>query len=78
MGLPPERIAVIGDDLEGDVLGARKAGMIGVAVRTGKYRPEDEERIRAAADLVVDALRWPLTSSSSAPRSSAGSPASPR
>jgi phospholysine phosphohistidine inorganic pyrophosphate phosphatase len=62
LGLPPGRIAVIGDDLEGDVLGARVAGMIGVAVRTGKYRPEDEERIRAAADLVVDSLRWPLTS----------------
>jgi ribonucleotide monophosphatase NagD (HAD superfamily) len=78
LGLPPNRIAVIGDDLEGDVLGAREAGMIGVAVRTGKYRPEDEERIQAAADLVVDSLRWPLTSSSSAPRSPAGSSGSPR
>lgn len=78
LGLPPDRIAVIGDDLEGDVLGAREAGMIGVAVRTGKYRPEDEERIQAAADLVVDSLRWPLTSSSSAPRSPAKSSASPR
>lgn len=61
LGLPPERIAVIGDDLEGDVLGARQAGMVGVAVRTGKYRRADEERIRAAADLVIDSLRWPLT-----------------
>ncbi|HET9228426.1 MAG TPA: TIGR01458 family HAD-type hydrolase [Thermoanaerobaculia bacterium] len=61
LGLPPDRIAVIGDDLEGDVVGARQAGMIGVAVRTGKYRPADEERIHAAADLVIDSLRWPLT-----------------
>jgi HAD superfamily hydrolase (TIGR01458 family) len=60
LGLPPERIAVIGDDLEGDVLGPKEIGMIGVAVRTGKYRPGDEERTRAAADLVVDSLRWPL------------------
>jgi HAD superfamily hydrolase (TIGR01458 family) len=60
LGLPPERIAVIGDDLEGDVLGPKEIGMIGVAVRTGKYRPEDEERTHAAADLVVDSLRWPL------------------
>ncbi|HWM93626.1 MAG TPA: TIGR01458 family HAD-type hydrolase [Thermoanaerobaculia bacterium] len=60
LGLPPNRIAVIGDDLEGDVLGAKEAGMIGVAVRTGKYRPEDEERTRAAADVVVDSLSWPL------------------
>ena len=64
LGLSPGRIAVIGDDLEGDVLGAREAGMIGVAVRTGKYRPADEERIRAAADLVIDSLRWPLNSKS--------------
>lgn len=60
LGLSPERIAVIGDDLEGDVLGPKEIGMIGVAVRTGKYRPGDEERIRAAADLVIDSLRWPL------------------
>ncbi|MES1245596.1 MAG: TIGR01458 family HAD-type hydrolase [Acidobacteriota bacterium] len=60
LGLPPQQIAVIGDDLEGDVLGPKEIGMIGVAVRTGKYRPEDEERIRTAADLVVDSLRWPL------------------
>jgi HAD superfamily hydrolase (TIGR01458 family) len=61
LGLPPERIAVIGDDLEGDVLGAKEAGMIGVAVRTGKYRPEDEERLQEAADVVVDSIRWPFS-----------------
>lgn len=54
--LPPERIAVVGDDLESDVAGARAAGMIGVAVRTGKYRPEDEERARGAADVVLDSI----------------------
>jgi HAD superfamily hydrolase (TIGR01458 family) len=56
LGLPPERIAVIGDDVEGDVLGAKRAGMIGVGVRTGKHRPEDEERLRAAADVVLGSL----------------------
>lgn len=65
LGLPPDRIAVIGDDLEGDVLGAREAGMIGVAVRTGKYRPEDEEKAQEAADLVIDSIakvaEWPPT-----------------
>ncbi len=34
---------MVGDDLESDVAGARAAGMIGVAVRTGKYRPKDED-----------------------------------
>jgi phospholysine phosphohistidine inorganic pyrophosphate phosphatase len=54
--LPPERIAVVGDDLESDVAGARAAGMLGIAVRTGKYRPQDEERVRQAADAVLDSI----------------------
>jgi HAD superfamily hydrolase (TIGR01458 family) len=56
LGLPPERIAVVGDDLESDVAGARAAGMLGVAVRTGKYRPQDEERARQTADRVLDSI----------------------
>jgi HAD superfamily hydrolase (TIGR01458 family) len=56
LGLPPERIAVVGDDLESDVAGARAAGMLGVAVRTGKYRPQDEERARETADAVLDSI----------------------
>jgi HAD superfamily hydrolase (TIGR01458 family) len=56
LGLPPERIAVVGDDLESDVAGARAAGMLGVAVRTGKYRPQDEERACQAADVVLDSI----------------------
>jgi HAD superfamily hydrolase (TIGR01458 family) len=56
LGLPPERIAVVGDDLESDVAGARAAGMLGVAVRTGKYRPQDEARTRQAADVVLDSI----------------------
>lgn len=56
LGLPPERIAVVGDDLESDVAGARAAGMLGVAVRTGKYRPQDEERAGQAADGVLDSI----------------------
>jgi ribonucleotide monophosphatase NagD (HAD superfamily) len=62
LAVPPGRIAVIGDDLESDVAGARAAGMIGVAVRTGKYRPQDEEQAREAADVVLDSIadvpRW--------------------
>jgi phospholysine phosphohistidine inorganic pyrophosphate phosphatase len=53
LGVPPGRIAVVGDDLESDVAGARASGMIGIAVRTGKYRPQDEERAHQAADVVL-------------------------
>jgi phospholysine phosphohistidine inorganic pyrophosphate phosphatase len=54
--LPHDRIAVVGDDLESDVAGARAAGMTGVAVRTGKYRPEDEERARRMVDAVLGSI----------------------
>ena len=56
LGLAKAEIAVVGDDLETDVLGARQAGMTGVAVRTGKYRPDDEERARRMADAVLGSI----------------------
>lgn len=40
LGLPPERLVMVGDDYEGDVLGAENAGIPGVLVRTGKYNPD--------------------------------------
>lgn len=56
LGLPPNRVVMIGDDLESDVGGARAAGLKGVTVRTGKYRPEDEERAREVSDAVLDSV----------------------
>lgn len=43
--LPPASVAMVGDDLEADVLPAMKLGMEGILVRTGKFR---EERYRLA------------------------------
>ncbi len=56
LGLAPESVVMIGDDLEADVEGAIRAGLQGVAVRTGKYSPEDEARIRQSATAVLDSL----------------------
>jgi HAD superfamily hydrolase (TIGR01458 family) len=56
LDVPAGRIAVMGDDLESDVAGARAGGMLGVAVRTGKYRPQDEEQARRAANAVLDSI----------------------
>jgi len=50
----PDQAAMIGDDLEGDVLGAQAVGLQGILVRTGKYRPSDETGVKARADLVVE------------------------
>jgi HAD superfamily hydrolase (TIGR01458 family) len=46
LGTPPAATAMIGDDLEADVHPAMDLGLLGVLVRTGKYR---EDRYRAAA-----------------------------
>jgi HAD superfamily hydrolase (TIGR01458 family) len=40
LGVPPANAVMVGDDVESDVGGALRAGLAGVLVRTGKYRPE--------------------------------------
>lgn len=39
LGVAPEELAVVGDDPESDVRGAREAGLVTVQVRTGKGDP---------------------------------------
>ncbi len=53
LGLEAGEVAVVGDDAEADVAGAKKAGLLGIQVRTGKWRPGAEER---EADLVLDSV----------------------
>ncbi len=53
LGVPPEQVAMVGDDIENDVKGAQDAGLIGVLVRTGKYRKDLVERSGLRPDLVV-------------------------
>lgn len=56
LGVPPSQAAVIGDDLESDVGGAQAAGMRGILVRTGKFRPEDLAASNVRPDAVLDSL----------------------
>ena len=56
LGMPAEEVTVIGDDVEADVAGAQAAGMRGVLVRTGKYRPEVLARSGVRPDRVADSL----------------------
>ena len=56
LGLRPDRVAMVGDDLGNDVVAAQTLGLTGVLVRTGKFR---EELLRGAAtppDHVVDSI----------------------
>ncbi|MGF1471585.1 MAG: TIGR01458 family HAD-type hydrolase [Rubrobacteraceae bacterium] len=54
MGLEPGTVAMVGDDPESDVAGARAAGLYGIQVKTGKYRPEDQ----GDPDLIVESFAW--------------------
>lgn len=56
LGVEPENAIMVGDDLDSDVVGARNAGLIGVAVRTGKWQDEDENRAKELADDVLDSV----------------------
>jgi phospholysine phosphohistidine inorganic pyrophosphate phosphatase len=43
LGLRPDELLMIGDDIRSDVDAARDAGLQGMLVKTGKYRPQDLE-----------------------------------
>jgi ribonucleotide monophosphatase NagD (HAD superfamily) len=49
--LEANEVAMVGDDAEADVIGAKRAGLMGIQVRTGKWRADARE-----ADLVIDSI----------------------
>jgi HAD superfamily hydrolase (TIGR01458 family) len=55
LGMTPGDVVMIGDDARQDVGGAQKAGIRGVLVRTGKYRPELVTN-DVRPDLVLDSI----------------------
>jgi len=57
MGVEPKNAVMIGDDIVGDVKGAQDAGLRGVLVRTGKFRPSvDKNHAYVRPDGIVDNL----------------------
>lgn len=62
LGAHADGAIMIGDDIRGDVRGAQAAGIAGVLVRTGKFRPDDLDG-DVRPDLVLDSIaalpaRW--------------------
>ncbi len=56
LDLRPDEVAMVGDDIDNDVLGAQAVGLTGVLVRTGKYRSEAVEAADGKPDLIVDSF----------------------
>jgi HAD superfamily hydrolase (TIGR01458 family) len=51
LGLAANEVGMVGDDAEADVIGARRAGLLGIQVRTGKWQADTSE-----ADFVIDSI----------------------
>lgn len=54
LGIAAQDAVLIGDDLTDDIAGAQSAGIPGVLVRTGKFRPADENHPEIRPAQVVD------------------------
>ena len=57
MACGPEDVVMIGDDAEADVGGAMAAGLQGILVQTGKYRPGQEANLAERPTHVVQNLK---------------------
>ncbi|MER6628596.1 HAD-IIA family hydrolase [Streptomyces sp. NPDC000987] len=56
LGARADEAVMIGDDVESDVLAAQAAGITGVLVRTGKYRPDTLRAAGGTPDHVIDSF----------------------
>jgi len=56
LSLQPHEVLMIGDDIDSDVGGAQTVGLIGVLVRTGKYRQAYTESSAIKPDAVIDSV----------------------
>jgi HAD superfamily hydrolase (TIGR01458 family) len=56
LGLPAGRVAMVGDDVENDVLAAQRLGILGVLVRTGKFRDDALAAATGTPDVVIASI----------------------
>lgn len=51
--LPPQQVAIIGDDIDTDIGGGQSAGLTGILVKTGKYRKAYADNSQVIPDLTL-------------------------
>jgi ribonucleotide monophosphatase NagD (HAD superfamily) len=54
LGCTAQEAVMIGDDVRDDVLGAAAAGLHGILVRTGKFRPGDDAQLTSPNTFAVE------------------------
>jgi ribonucleotide monophosphatase NagD (HAD superfamily) len=52
----PRDVAMIGDDIQTDVLAAQEMGMHGILVKTEKYREDKAKNSGVKPDMVLESL----------------------
>jgi HAD superfamily hydrolase (TIGR01458 family) len=56
LGAEPDRAVMVGDDIEGDIVGGLGAGIASVLVRTGKYREDAVAASGVVPSATVDSI----------------------
>jgi HAD superfamily hydrolase (TIGR01458 family) len=56
LGMKAAAVAMIGDDIDHDILPAQQLGMTGILVKTGKYRESHARASGIEPDLVIDSI----------------------
>lgn len=54
--LPPEQVAIVGDDIDSDIGGGQHAGLTGILVKTGKYRQDYADHSSVAPALIIPSI----------------------
>jgi HAD superfamily hydrolase (TIGR01458 family) len=57
LGTKPEETAIVGDFLDGDIIGGKNAGLMGILVKTGSYNEEALEKSETKPDLILDSIK---------------------
>ncbi len=56
LGLPPQQLVMVGDDIENDVGGAQRIGIRGVLVNSGKFRKSDLKKLATKPDDILESI----------------------
>jgi HAD superfamily hydrolase (TIGR01458 family) len=56
MRLNSDEVAIIGDDIDVDIGGGQQAGLKGILVKTGKYRPAYAQASAVKPDLILNSI----------------------
>lgn len=56
LGLPPDQVVMVGDDVDADVRGALDAGLQAALVRTGKFRETDAVQLGSRAPVYAHVM----------------------